>query len=85
MARGEGSERQLVAYVVAQAGGEATLNVAELRSALRASLPDYMVPAAWVFLPALPLTPNGKVDRKALPEPDAAGILVGRRRPPRPP
>ena len=72
-ARGEGTERQLVAYVVAQADGRATLNVTELRSALRASLPDYMVPAAWVFLPALPLTPNGKVDRKALPEPEREG------------
>ena len=72
-ARGEGTERQLVAYVVAQADGEAKPNVVELRSALRASLPDYMVPAAWVFLPALPLTPNGKVDRKALPEPERQG------------
>jgi amino acid adenylation domain-containing protein len=74
MARGEGAERQLVAYVVAQGsgdvGGQAQPNPAELRSALKVTLPDYMLPAAWVFLPALPLTPNGKVDRKALPEPE---------------
>ncbi len=73
IARGEGTDRQLVAYVVAQAGGAAPPDVAELRRALRASLPDYMVPADWVFLPALPLTPNGKVDRKALPEPERQG------------
>ncbi len=77
VARGEGTDRQLVAYVVAQAGGEATLDVSELRRALRATLPDYMVPVGWVFLAALPLTPNGKVDRKALPEPDWQGSAPG--------
>ena len=65
---------QLVAYVVTQ--GEA-LATADLRAALRQQLPDYMIPAAFVQLPALPLTPNGKIDRKALPVPEHGSGGVG--------
>ncbi|MEU4805767.1 amino acid adenylation domain-containing protein [Actinosynnema sp. NPDC023587] len=57
---------QLVAYVV-PAGDDVDTDV--LRDALRAHLPEYMVPGLWVALPELPLTPSRKVDRAALPVP----------------
>jgi hypothetical protein len=61
-------DQRLVAYLVPE-GKEASS--ADLRDALRAKLPEYMVPAHFVVLDRLPLTPNGKIDRKALPAPDA--------------
>jgi len=42
----------------------------ELRAFMQERLPDYMLPAAYVFLARWPISPNGKVDRKALPDPN---------------
>ncbi|ARN83879.1 non-ribosomal peptide synthetase [Methylocystis bryophila] len=69
-------DKRLVAYV---AGREGTTPAAgELRAALQAHLPDYMLPSAFVTLDALPLTANGKVDRKALPAPDLGALQAHR-------
>ncbi|QEU91125.1 non-ribosomal peptide synthetase [Streptomyces kanamyceticus] len=69
-------DRRLVAYAVPS--GDAAPDPAELTDRLRERLPDYMVPAAVLVLPALPLTTNGKVDRKALPAPDFQALATGR-------
>ncbi|ORI20683.1 hypothetical protein BJD99_00305 [Rhodococcus sp. 1163] len=58
---------QLVAYVVGGVG--VSLDVGEVKVALGAVVPSYMVPSAFVVLDALPLTVNGKLDRAALPAP----------------
>ena len=59
-------DKRLTAYVVS------TAEAGQLREHLRQSLPDFLIPAAFVTLDEMPLSPNGKVDRKRLPAPDAA-------------
>jgi amino acid adenylation domain-containing protein/non-ribosomal peptide synthase protein (TIGR01720 family) len=69
LARQDGAlAKRLVAYVVAEAQTDELIE--QLKRHLRATLPEYMVPAHVVVLDELPLTPNGKTDRKALPAPD---------------
>ncbi|SPP65499.1 non-ribosomal peptide synthetase [Nitrospira lenta] len=67
--------KQLAAYLVLQEGQEA--GAEELRSFLRAVLPEYMVPSFFVFLDAFPLTANKKIDVRALPQPELSGHIAG--------
>ncbi|KAF9273424.1 hypothetical protein BGZ68_001525, partial [Mortierella alpina] len=68
IALGEGTDdKQLVAYVVAVRHEDLAH---DLRDHLSVSLPEYMIPSAFVRLDAFPLTNNGKIDRRALPNPD---------------
>ncbi|HEX5726159.1 MAG TPA: non-ribosomal peptide synthetase, partial [Longimicrobiaceae bacterium] len=78
VARAEAGEQRLVAYIVGEAVVEA------LRAHVRRSLPEYMLPSAFVFLDTLPLTSNGKLDRKALPAPELVSAEVSYVAPRRP-
>jgi acyl carrier protein len=63
----ESDHIRIVAYAVPNP--RSTISVNDLRSYVQIKLPDYMVPARFIFLDALPVSPNGKIDRKALPVP----------------
>ncbi len=77
MARGDGTDRRLIAYLVPRPGA-ASPDPAALREHLRRILPESMIPADFVRLARLPLGPTGKVDRRALPEPgEAPGLAAG--------
>jgi amino acid adenylation domain-containing protein len=66
-------EMYLVAYIVA--AGEQSSASEELRAFLAETLPEYMIPAAFVGLAELPLTSSGKLDKDALPEPSGENSL----------
>jgi acyl carrier protein len=68
----DGEDQNIIAYLVPVPG--VPLTPAELRGVLLQTLPDYMIPAAFVMIDAMPMTPNGKLDRKALPAPDFAVV-----------
>ena len=67
-----GARRRLLACVVAATAVSPAWS--ELWELVAARLPPYMVPSAFVLLPALPLTPSGKVDRRALASLTPAGM-----------
>ncbi|MFC1717666.1 phosphopantetheine-binding protein, partial [Candidatus Poribacteria bacterium] len=63
-------DQRLVAYLVPVEDSNPTVSI--LRRTLAESLPDYMIPSAFVMMDALPLTPGGKINRLALPDPGTA-------------
>ncbi|MFW9261611.1 amino acid adenylation domain-containing protein [Nostoc sp. CALU 546] len=65
----EPGNKYLVAYLVTKDNQPTPSTV---RNFLKKKLPDYMIPAIFVFIEAFPLTPNGKTDRRALPAPDTS-------------
>lgn len=69
-AAGAGGAKRLVAYLTPAATKR--LTPVELRNHLQASLPDYMIPARYVWIEKMPLLPSGKIDRAALAPPSAA-------------
>jgi amino acid adenylation domain-containing protein len=64
----EDGGKRLVAYYTGEEVGAKSL-----RAHLSSTLPEYMVPSAYIHLESLPLTPNGKLDRRALPAPYVGG------------
>ncbi len=73
-------QKYLIAYVTSPEQGPPKIE--DLREHLKSSLPEYMVPSAFVMLERLPLTPNGKLDRRALPAPDPQAYASHRYEPP---
>ncbi|MEO0645546.1 MAG: amino acid adenylation domain-containing protein, partial [Cyanobacteria bacterium J06650_10] len=72
-------DKRIIAYWTADSNRNNNSNslegvAEEFRTFLKRSLPDYMIPAAFVLLPSLPLTPNGKVNRRELPKPSIADL-----------
>ncbi|HKR14768.1 MAG TPA: amino acid adenylation domain-containing protein, partial [Pyrinomonadaceae bacterium] len=67
-------DARLIAYVVADE--DPAVRPESLRQYLQEKLPEHMVPAAFVLLPALPLSPSGKVDRRALPAAETLSLAV---------
>jgi surfactin family lipopeptide synthetase A len=67
-------QKELVAYLIARP--ESAVTCSALRTHLRRTLPEYMIPSAFVQLGVFPLTPNGKVDRRALPAPKVSDFAL---------
>ena len=79
MLRSDGEAPQLVAYIaVPDTPDDPAPLIEQIRTFARENLPSYMLPAAFVVLPALPLTVRGKIDRKALPAPEQRSHGSGR-------
>jgi amino acid adenylation domain-containing protein/thioester reductase-like protein len=76
-------DARLVAYAVPHDAAKPTAEIIDaLRLHLRRSLPEYMVPRAFVCLESLPLSANGKIDRRALPPPELGAYVTPEYEPP---
>ena len=79
-------DQRLVAYCIAAPGADPARHTpASMRQVLKTSLPEFMVPTAFVWLSEWPMNANGKLDRKALPAPEARDAAVAERLAPRTP
>jgi amino acid adenylation domain-containing protein len=67
--------KRLVAYILTARPKRPM--VGELRNHLKQSLPDFMIPAAFVLLDKFPLLPSGKIDAQALPAPGSIRPQLG--------
>lgn len=63
-------DKRLIGYLLLENATE--VSIPDVRVFLKAKLPDYMVPSAFMVLERLPVSPNGKLNRSALPNPDDA-------------
>ncbi|MGH3612834.1 MAG: amino acid adenylation domain-containing protein, partial [Pseudonocardia sp.] len=70
------NHHRLVAYLT-PTNPTTTIPTSTLRDTLKQTLPDYMIPSAFVQLTELPLTPTGKINRHALPTPNPTAAVVG--------
>ncbi len=60
----QNKEKELIAYYISST----EQNTSEIKSFLKETLPEYMLPAYFVQLEKMPITTNGKIDRKLLPD-----------------
>ncbi len=74
--KGANKENELVAYIEVKGNTNPELTASFLKDYLRQSLPDYMIPSFFIPVDSMPLMSNGKINRKALPDPDAA-VTIG--------
>lgn len=75
-------DKRLIAYYTSAGEGKDAVGAEQFRSHLSASLPEHMVPTAYVCLETLPLSSNGKLDRKALPAPESDAFATRGYEPP---
>ena len=61
-------DKSICAYVVS----DQNIQTSDIKDSLRKELPEYMVPAYILQIENIPVTRNGKLDKRALPEPEAA-------------